>query len=372
MESINRNALLAVGAFRSEAGRGIAEAAADVGATIRFVDGDGIAAALEDDPLALLLQMDEPAAARTCRDIRTQPGAAGVPILGTLARSGDLAFTELFCWGGDDLIETGCRHALVRRLRAVITGRSAGKAPAVDRGIAVVAASDPHWRSVMGRTLHGGGYAVRFAATGDELATLAPDVKVVVAAHDLPPDGASVAAEQSRARGLDQAWVIVAPPKRMGLVYAAVRSLPRVAAVDSFAPPENVLFTLNELLAARGVDHRSTARLLYGTAVAFRPAGRDDDEVGFSYNISAEGLYVRTLAPPEPGQQVWLDAWPPRSERRVRLAGTVAWRRLFGDATKTAVPPGFGVKLADGLAGDLDRWRAGYRALARTFMGTLT
>jgi Tfp pilus assembly protein PilZ len=212
---------------------------------------------------------------------------------------------------------------------------------------------------------------VRFVATGAELEALASGAKVVVAADDIQPEGAAAVARRTREGGSEAVWVVVAPPKRMVVTSRAIRSLTRVTAIDSFAPPENVLFVLNELISARGVDNRRSSRVLYGATVAFRGAGRDEDEVGFSYNISAEGLYVRTLAPPEPDQEVWIDVWPPRSERRVRLAGKVAWRRLFGEAAKAGVPPGFGVQLTDGLAGDLERWRAGYEVLRRSMMGTL-
>lgn len=371
MES-RRGQLLAVGTFPPETGRGIEAAAAAVGTTTRFIARDGLAAALEEEPLALLLAMDGPAAATTCLEIRTQPRSAAMPILGYSPRRGDLAFTELFCSGGDDLVEQGSGDALIRRLRAVITARSAASAaPEADRGIAVVAANDPQWRSVMGRALNGAGYSVRFVATGAELEALAAQAKVVVAADDLQPEGAAPVARRVRAAGSESPWVVVAPPKRMVAAARAVRSLVRVAPVDSFAPPENVLFVLNELISARGVDQRRSPRILYGASVAFRAAGRDEDEVGFSYNISAAGLYVRTLAPPDPEQQVWIDVWPPRSERRVRLAGRVAWRRLFGESAKTGVPPGFGVQLTDGLAGDLGRWETGYEELRRSMMGTL-
>jgi hypothetical protein len=53
----------------------------------------------------------------------------------------------------------------------------------------------------------------------------------------------------------------------------------------------------------------------------------------------------------------------------VRRAGTVAWRRPFGPRGGATVPAGFGVAFTEGLAGDLDRWRAGYEAFAQTMHG---
>ena len=150
---------------------------------------------------------------------------------------------------------------------------------------------------------------------------------------------------------------------------AVLKAFGAAAVADGFAPPENVIFLTNELLSRRGVDQRSTPRILYGTSVAFREAGRDEDEIGFSYNVSAEGLYVRTLASPEAGHQVWLEMWPPRSERRVRLFGTVAWKRPFGANEGATVPAGFGVRITEGLGGDMERWRAGYEAFAQSMFG---
>ena len=136
--------------------------------------------------------------------------------------------------------------------------------------------------------------------------------------------------------------------------------------IDSFEPPENALFMANELAASTATDNRSTARLLYGTAVSFRAAGQEgDDDVAFTYNVSVGGLFARTLAPLAPRERVWLELWAPRSSRRVRLAGTVAWRRPFGPNESATVPAGFGIRITDGLDGDLDLWRDGCARLER-------
>jgi Tfp pilus assembly protein PilZ len=374
-------ALLVVGPFRDETTSRIREAATAVDVPVAILGRcEEIAGALAEAlPFAIVLRMDAHGAEQACAHVRSQARLAQVPIFGVTSELSDIAFTELFVWGGDDLVGVSSAQPLLRRLRAL---RSPGPGPrtaapeaAADaarpsKGDAIVAGPVATWRSVMGRALYNGGYGVRFAATAEGLAQecTAEGVRVVVVSDDLQPDGGAASLASARGRGSRAAWVLVAPPKRMAEANASLVSLGRASAMDGFAPPENVLFVVNELLAARGVDKRASPRLLYGTSVAFRAAGRDEDEIGFSYNLSEGGAYVRTLAPPEPGQEVWLEMWPPRSERRVRLAGRVAWRRPFGPVGGATVPTGFGVQLTDGLAGDLDRWRAGCETFADSLL----
>ena len=155
----------------------------------------------------------------------------------------------------------------------------------------------------------------------------------------------------------------------MKAVREAIGDLAKVAVTDGFAPPENLLFVANELARSGATDGRASARLLYGTVVAFRQAGRDEDAFGCTYNISAGGLYVRTLAPLNGGEEVWLELQPPRTDRRVRLEGRVVWRRRFGPIESATVPPGFGVQITDGAKGDLARYESGYRTFAADTVG---
>jgi Tfp pilus assembly protein PilZ len=364
--------LILVGAFRDDARRSVQEAASSVGVATVFVDQcedapEALAAVAE--PLAVVVPMDAEGAAHTFAHIRGQARLAQLPILGVADQRDDLAFTELFSWGGDDLLALGS-PSLARRLRPLAARPAARREP--KRECALVAGADARWRSVMGRALYQGGFSVRFVAGADDLAQecVAEGVRVVVLADDLAAEGAEGALRAARVRGSQAAWIVVAPPKRMAALHGAISPLGSVSVADGFAPPENVLFLVNELRSRRGVDQRASVRVLYGTAVAFRAAGREQDEIGFSYNVSAGGVYVRTLAPLDAGQELWLEMWPPRSERRVRLAGTVAWKRAFGPSDGATVPAGFGVKITEGLAGDLDRWRAGYETFIETILGT--
>jgi len=363
--------VLIVGSFREETSQRVREAAAAAGVTAEFLGRceEAKAPISGSSPLAVVVRMDAPGAADLCGHVRSQACLADVPVFGVAAERSDIAFTELFSWGGDDLVSLWSPQPLTRRLRPLVGRTSPPRGEG--QGCAVVAGADARWRSVMGRALYSGGFSVRFVNSGADLATdsLGPSVRLVVAADDVCNEGAAACAVRARASGSEAAWVVVVPPKRMAAATATVASVSRVSIADGYAPPENVLFLANELLGRRGEDKRASARVLYGTTVAFRAAGRDEDEIGFSYNVSVGGVYVRSLAPLDQGQDVWVEMWAPRSERRVRLAGTVAWKRPFGSGERATVPAGFGVKIVDGLGGDLDRWRHGYEAFAESLLG---
>jgi Tfp pilus assembly protein PilZ/ActR/RegA family two-component response regulator len=368
---------LVVVGFRDDAAGPIREAAASVGVTAAFVaQCEGAPAVLDDLlPLAVVLRQDAPGVAQTFNHVRSQPRLAQVPMFGVVADRSDLAFAELFAWGGDDLVCIDSPETLVRRLRPLLAQAASARQPGtgaapVDK-TAIVAGADAPWRIVMGRALYNGGFTIRFATSSEGLAEECAHewVTVVVAADHLQPEGALAVLAKARDLGSNAPWIVVTPPKQMAAAHAAVKTLGRASIADGFAPPENVLFLANELLAARGIDKRASPRMLYGTAVAFRAAGREKDEIGYSYNVSASGLYVRTTAPPDAGQEVWLEMWPPRAERRVRLSGKVAWKRPFGPVGSATVPAGFGVQLTDGLSGDLERWHAGNEAFVQILLG---
>lgn len=324
------------------------------------VDGDDL------DPIAALVPVQGAGDFERCRDVKSHARFSDVPVIAIGDAHGSLSFEELFQCGGDDLVRSGDAQSLARRLRAVC-GRAAPPQSARRAGAAiVVAGASATWRTLVVRALANAGVVTRTATTVAEAIEASRGCKAVVASEDLDPRGVEVALADARRSGSDAPWVVVAVPKRIAHVLSVVRPFARVAVIDSYGPPANALFVANELAAASATENRSAARMLYGTSVSFRAAGREDeDDVGFVYNASANGVFVRTLAPLERGDDVWLELWAPRSSRRVRLAGKVAWRRPFGTNESATVPPGFGVHVTDGLAGDLDRWRDGCAVLER-------
>jgi DNA-binding response OmpR family regulator/Tfp pilus assembly protein PilZ len=321
------------------------------------------------DPVAIALDMMSDGAETSCLGIRGIARLANVPVIGLAPDLNDLVFPEMYGWGGDDVTRLALPGELVPRLRGISGDGSLHPPPA--KGGALVVDADRRRRVLYARVLRNAGYDVRFAVKADEAvdASTNETLKLVIADADLEPGGGVELANRIRAGGIAVPVVVAAAPKKMKHCREAIGDLVKVAVTDGFAPPENLLFVANELARSGSTDGRASARLLYGAVVAFRQAGRDQDAFGCTYNISAGGLYVRTLAPLNGGEEVWLELTPPRSDRRVRLEGKVVWRRRFGPIESATVPPGFGVQITDGAKGDLTRYESGYRAFAADTVG---
>jgi hypothetical protein len=314
-----------------------------------------------NDPRLVVFDTAQPRADKLCAKVRSNKALALVPIVGIAAEINDALAPKLYAMGADDLIPPSFGAALMARLRAM--PKEVSLYPPPDRGKAVVADADKSRGDVFGRVLANAGYDVKYAL--DELSlkfyAQQADIKVVVANGELGDLRALIG--QARKAGSKGAWIVTAQRRDLESFTAKLAGLESTRVMGLGAPPENVLFTSNELLSAGARPPRASPRLLYGTIVLFRSAGADEDELGSTYNVSAGGLYVRTLAP-APELPVWLELRPPRSKLRVRLEGRVAWRRTFHEASGATVPPGFGVELDEGLGNALDTWRAGYAALS--------
>lgn len=287
-----------------------------------------------------------------------------VPALALVETVDDLAFASAFSWGAEDVIRASAEWPLITRLRAL--PKEAPSEPVEGRGVALIADADPLKRIALGRVLRNAGYSVSFAMRGEDLAKLLDQgaIQLVVADESVCDDPRPLV-EGCRRRGVPCTWIVTSAPRELRRWRDALDGLERATATDGFAPPENVLFLSNELSSPRGHDQRKSARILYGTTVAFRGAGRAEDDLGYTYNVSGGGMYVRTLAPPD-DDVVWLELCAPRSERRVRLEAKIAWRRRLTPNANATVPPGFGAQIADGAKRDLDAWQEGYASLVQT------
>jgi hypothetical protein len=346
------------GPLREAEARAVRGAASTLGLEVSTFDSPmALAEALDRRiPVAVLVVAGCDGCVEVMAHLRGQVRFAGVAVLALSEERRDRVFAEVYTQGGDDVVDGRSLRGLVTRLRP-LAERSDTDAPAPQRGCVVVAATDANWRAVVGRMVANAGLLPMFVNNAQDAfdAASAADTRFVIARDDLPPDGALAAVDRCRRQAVAVPWVLVAPAKRATALRTSLTHT-LVAVVDALAPPDHLLFIANDLGRSQLAERRSTPRLLFRGTVGFRPAGHTDDEVGFTYNVSAGGLYVRTLAPPPSATEVWLEIAAPTLERTVRLVGQVAWRRAFGPNECATVPPGFGVRITAGLPGDVERW----------------
>lgn len=322
---------------------------------------DGALVWLErNDPALVAFDTTVARAEKLCEKVRGKKPLAGVPLIALTADAGDVFVEKLYAMGADDVIPLERGAALLARLKARPPGVPVGAV--ASRGKAVVCDKDRSRCDVYGRVLSNAGYDVKNALDDVALKYFAQqkDVAVVVLSAEVTP--ARLAIEHARKLGSEAVWVITAPRRDIEKLRLELADVSGVAVLGAALPAESVLFTSNELRSGADRAARRSARVLYGTTVWFRAAGEDEDELGFSYNVSAGGLFVRTLLPPS-REEVWLELRPPRNMRRVRLTGRVAWRRGFDLASAAAAPPGFGVELGAGLGDGHEQWLDGYATL---------
>jgi Tfp pilus assembly protein PilZ len=312
-------------------------------------------------PTAIGLWMDAERAARHAIAIRQKFELAAVPIIGIVRKVGDLAFEEAFASGIDDVSALD-EWALGRRLRQL---GEAQPGPVKRREETVVIADpDRDARLLIGRVFRDAGYTVAFAVDADEAVRQAKEPKTVsvISSWELEQEGESLAVRA----GAKVAWIVSTPPKEIPRAQRraakAIQAGHRVAVHDAFAAAATLLFVANELVNKPGKDVRKSPRLLYGTSVRYRLAGRENEDVGYMYNVSEGGLYVRTMAPPDRGDDLWLEFTPPRSDRRVHLEAKTVWARRFGPSAAASVPPGFGVEISGGSHTDTERYKKSYEA----------
>ena len=357
---------LAVGRFGGATAAGLEAASRAAGLDFNQVDTiqEALSWAEEHEPHSLLLDGANDSLERACLEVRAQVRHALVPIIALSPEVNELAFAEVFSCGGDDVVGLRDGAALTSRLRRLPVAPWERPLVTAEKS-ALISASDRNRRIVLARVLGNAGYQIRFAVDLDETERFAREASPRLVVVDTELEGVEALITSSAPLNRNTLWIVSTAPRHMRHCHAWLRDIPNATVTDSFAPPENIVFLANELGRGKGNDQRASRRLLYGTRVAFRCAGRDEDDFGLSYNVSAGGLYVRSLAPPGE-DRVWLELRPPRTERLVRLEGRVCWRRGYGPSSMATVPPGFGIQIADGSKLDREAWETGYRSFADT------
>jgi len=286
------------------------------------------------------------------RVLRGNAACFGVPLIVMSDQISDRVMLEKHALGADDVVAMHELGGLTRRLAALSTFDPTART-ALFQGSCLLAHPDQYRRQVFGRVLRQAGFDVSFAASGDEALGVAErsPPKVLVVSDTLPPGGGRRALSR-----LSEDWV--------GPMPAVLLTTGRQSGslthhqwpiVPEDAPPDDLLFVVNELLRPRELlESRASRRLLYATMCSFRAAGDIEVRMGLTYNVSREGLYVRTFDVPNTKGVAWLELRPPGSTKACHLRGEIMWTRTLATGARGAAPPGFGVRLLPDQCPPLD------------------
>ena len=303
--------------------------------------------ALETYPTRCVLA-DSPLDVRDiARVLRGNASCFGVPLIALAEHISDRIMLELHAIGADDVVAIHDLGGLTRRMAALASFDPKART-ALFQGSCLLAHADVHRRQLFGRVLRQAGFDVSFAATMQEALSVAErsPPKVLVVSNTLPPEGG----RQALAK-LAEHWVGEMPAVLLASGHNSGSLSPHGwTVVHEEAPPDDLLFVVNELLRPRELlESRASRRILHATLISFRAAGELESRLGLTYNISREGMYVRTFdAPPTKGQ-AWLELRPPGASRAVHLRADIMWTRTLATGARGAAPPGFGVRLSPEL-----------------------
>lgn len=276
------------------------------------------------------------------RTIRQDAKCFGVPLVAVSEQLSERVFLELYQLGADDVVALSQIGDLTRRL-ATLKGFDPEARTALFQGSCLLAHSDTYRRQVMGRVLRQAGFDVSFAATASEALQVAErsPPKVLVVSEGL--EGGGIRALSL----LSQHWVGTMPAILLtNRAPSGSISTGGWPVVHEDAPPDDLLFVANELLKPREMlESRASKRVLYATLCTFRSAGELEPRMGLTYNMSREGLYIRTLDAPPPDRQVWIELRPIGVSGAVHLRAEIAWTRTLSTGARGSAPPGFAARI---------------------------
>jgi DNA-binding response OmpR family regulator len=298
---------------------------------------------------ALIVHLGTPGAALASMRARGKLLRSRIPVIALVDADDEATFARAYRAGADEVLLLERPEWLTARLRAL--PRSAIPQPGNARGDAVVADADRTRAEVIERVLRDAGFRVEVAVDGfsTRLQTGRPSLKVAIV--DASLDDVAALIVQAKSKGARCAWVVRARPEQLDEIREKLTRVERLSVVSAYGPPDDVLFEVNRLIEPRSADGRSEGRLLHGGILRLHWAEGADD-IGYSYNISAAGIFVRTLAAPV-GSTVNIELVAPKTEEKIRLRCDVVWRREFGATRKEPVPAGFALQIT---GGDVVAW----------------
>lgn len=305
--------------------------------------------------------------------IRGQETLLSVPIFALVSNICDQVFRETNSFGVDDTLGDRDMGAITRRMAVFLKFNTLNRPP-ITQGNVVLAHANIDRRRLMGRILRNAGYNLIFAGDLKEIthtAKIEESPKILVVSLDLLSEEPLEKIEEIRhaISNVHLPFILIGKEPQLSNLATELCNTDTVELMSEDAPSDNLLFLTNELLRRIALreknDQRASARLLYGTLCAFRYAGNLSSVYGYCYNISNEGMYIKSCDAPKIDNRIWLEMIPPGEIKAIHLRCNVVWVCLPDNSKPAATPPGFGLRIDENACppDDLEKYRAAYAHL---------
>jgi uncharacterized protein (TIGR02266 family) len=317
-----------------------------------------------EPPCALVVGAEVVGRADLITEVRQRASLDGVPLIARVRNPLPEDVERAFADGCDDVLVDGA-EAQFEALIASFGQTDAWTAVRAPSGLVLLANENRQERIRLGSVLRRGGFDIRFASDLQEMEHWLTDEqapRAVVASANLP--GGSLHRTLERIvtdHRILAPWVIV-NADRDGKEAPSSSGGPKVVH-DTGHDPERLTFLMNELLAPAPPEGRRTPRLLYESTVEFTHDGSSDKFYGYTYNVNAGGLFIRTLTPSPRQSQVEVAFRPPCGKGLVTGLAQVVWVSKYRTDGPSTSPAGMGVQFVGWAPADRTGFEGGYRAL---------
>ncbi len=138
----------------------------------------------------------------------------------------------------------------------------------------------------------------------------------------------------------------------------------RLAPIGTGSNPDAILFHVQEILKKPLKDLRQSRRMPMFTPIRFQVDTLKDAIWAYTRDISLNGVFVRTVAPPPPETMLTVRFKAPTGEGIVQIGARVAWRKEHGSKGDPMKPAGMGIQFTRVSPPDGAAIEAGYGVMA--------
>ncbi|MDP1822797.1 MAG: response regulator [Archangium sp.] len=320
-------------------------------------------------PLAVLvsLELRPMPGDECCRLVKEHQAWRGVGVI--VVTSSESPHEVMRCWraAADDFLLRPLTTASLAPKLDMLT-RAAGPAGAGRRPLAgkslLLAESSRLYRNQIGANLEQAGMRVLYATEGDEALEVAlehaAELDACLLDTVLPGlDGVTLAAKLRAGPLKHKPILLMSGSEAMNpAAQEAAQRLTGSGVLDKRTLPfEAILAKVYSTVQPSLTQLRSAERTPFFSVVDFSVDGREWFS-GFAYDISAGGIFIRTLTPMQPTAEVHVKVRTAGETASAHSAGVVAWSNPYWPRSSFAAAVGMGVRLtrmAPVLANQVER-----------------